>query len=364
MRRHHDIGQGQQPGVDLRLIFPDVQPGAGQLLLLQRLDQRLLVDDAAARGIDEIDMGPQQPDPAPVDQILALRIARRVDGEDVDPRQHRVEIGIPGRAELGFEHVGQPMPVVIMDGEAEGAGAARHRLAYAAHADNAERLAADAMAEHAAWAPAGPLSRTHQLLALGEAARHRDDERHGHVGGVLGEHAGRVGHDDVAGSCCRERDMVHARAVIGDELQPLAGARDQRRVEIVGDGGHQHVAILHRRGQFGAAHPGVGGVEPDVEQLGHARLRLVGQGAGDDDARCSGPGTPGHGPRDAPGTRLRSRALSRVRRGTLAARSPFRLIGRGGHGKTGGHRSADGQDMETRWAWRCELAGESARDWE
>ena len=44
--------------------------------------------------------------------------------------------------------------VVVVDLQAEGAGAARHRLADAAHADDAEPLAPDAVAEHPGRRPA------------------------------------------------------------------------------------------------------------------------------------------------------------------------------------------------------------------
>jgi hypothetical protein len=37
-----------------------------------------------------------------------------------------------------------------------------------------------------------------QRCALDQPARHRQDQRHGHVGGVLGQHARRVGDGDAA----------------------------------------------------------------------------------------------------------------------------------------------------------------------
>ena len=101
---------------------------------------------------------------------------------------------------------------MIVDLQAEGAGAARHRLADAAHADDAEPLAPDAVAEHPGRRPAGPFAVAGEHgRALGEPARHREDQRHGHVGGVFGEHARRVGDGDAAlrarprRRCCRRR---------------------------------------------------------------------------------------------------------------------------------------------------------------
>ena len=109
---------------------------------------------------------------------------------------------------------------MIVDLQAEGVRAARHRLADAAHADDAEPLAPDAMAEHPGRAPAAPFAFAGEhLRALGQAPRHGEDQRHGHVGGVLGEDAGRIGHGDAALHGGRDVDIVDAVAEIGDQLQ-------------------------------------------------------------------------------------------------------------------------------------------------
>ncbi len=76
-----------------------------------------------------------------------------------------------------------------MDREAEALGAARHRLADAAHADDAQALPVDAVAEHAHRPPALPLVGANETLALRDPARGREDQRHGHVGRILGEDA-------------------------------------------------------------------------------------------------------------------------------------------------------------------------------
>ena len=164
-----------------------------------------------------------------------------------------------------------------MDRQAEGAGAHRDSLTDAPHADNSERLAADAVPEHAARAPPVPVARAHQLLALGEAAGDGDDQRHRHVRGVLGQHAGRVGDDDAARARRLQVDMVHTRAEIGDQLQPFACVSDQVGIDVVGDGRDQHIAIGHRSFKRGAVHLLVHAVQRCVEQLGHARHYGIGQ---------------------------------------------------------------------------------------
>ena len=45
-----------------------------------------------------------------------------------------------------------------------------------------------------------------ELFALGQPARDRQDQRHGHVGGVVGQHARGVGDDDVAGLQLRDEN--------------------------------------------------------------------------------------------------------------------------------------------------------------
>src|SRR6185503_7858970 len=91
------------------------------------------------------------------------------------------------------------LAVVIMHLQAEGTRAARDRLPDAAHADDAEPLAPDAVPEHPGRRPAAPLAVGGEHgRALGEPAWHGEDQRHRHVRGVLGEYARRVGHRDAA----------------------------------------------------------------------------------------------------------------------------------------------------------------------
>ena len=130
--------------------------------------------------------------------------------------------------------------------------------------------------------------------ALGQPARHGQDQRHGHVGGVLGQHAGRIGDDDAAYARGIEVDVVDAVAEIGDQLELRAGLGDQRAVDAVGDGGHQHVRRLDRLGELGLAQRLVVDVEARVEQLAHARLDCLRQLARDDHQGFLGGGRHGN----------------------------------------------------------------------
>ena len=221
--------------------------------------------------------------------MIGRRRVRAVDRDDVHAGEHLVEALPIGGVELFLDLGRHLAAVVIVDLQAEGAGAARHRLADASHADDAEPLAPDAVAEHPGRRPAAPILVGGQHAgAFHQPARHRQHQRHGHVGGVLGEHARRVGDGDPALHGGGDVDIVDAVAEIGDQLELLARLREHRGVDAVGDGRHQHVGGFYRFGQLGLRHRLVVGIEPGVEKFPHAQLDVVGQLAGDDDQRLFG----------------------------------------------------------------------------
>ena len=85
------------------------------------------------------------------------------------------------------------------------------------------------------------------------------------------------------------RTRAVSRSMLSTPLPKLAislscgpGLGDQRAVDAVGDGGHQHVRRLDRLGQLGLAHGLVVDVEARVEQLAHARFDGLRQLARDD----------------------------------------------------------------------------------
>ncbi len=189
---------------------------------------------------------------------------------------------------------------MIVDLQAESLGALRDRLADATHADNAEPLAEDAMPEHPGRRPAGPVVLWILEIgrALGETARHGEDQRHGHVGRVLGEHARRVGHGDGPVARRIEVDVVDARSEVGDEAKLRTCLRDDRAIDAVGDGRHEDVGDLGRLHELRLRHRLVVDIELGVEELAHACFDDVRQLARDDDDRLLGSlrhGTPADG---------------------------------------------------------------------
>ncbi len=124
--------------------------------------------------------------------------------------------------------------------------------------------------------------------ALDQPARDGEDERHGHVGGVLGEDARRVGDSDAAVAGRVEVDVVDAGAEVGDEAKLRAGLGNHGAIDAVRDGGDQHVGDFQGFGDLALRQGRVIDVEPGVEQLAHAGLDDIGQLARDNDDRLCG----------------------------------------------------------------------------
>ena len=214
------------------------------------------------------------------------RRVRTIHRDDVHPRQHLVEAFPIGRAQLFGDARRHRPAVVIVDREAERPRAARHGLADAAHADDAETLAPDAVAEHPGRRPARPvLAVGEDGGALDQPARHRQNQRHGHVGGVFGQNFRRIGHGDAARVRRDDIDIVDAVAEIGDQLQLAIGLFEQRFGDLVGDGRHQHIGRAHRVGDLLWRQRRIVEIESRVEQLAHAGLDRVRQLARDDNER-------------------------------------------------------------------------------
>ena len=112
----------------------------------------------------------------------------------------------------------QAAAVVVMHLHPEGTRAPRHGLTDPAHAQNAQAPPRDAPAHEGGRRPAFPAAFLHHGHAFGQAAQHGQDQRHRHIGGVIGHHAGRVRHQNAALAGRRHIDMIHACAVIRDQL--------------------------------------------------------------------------------------------------------------------------------------------------
>ena len=228
------------------------RPGAAKLVILDHAGERVLVDHLAARRVDDIGRRLHQREPPRREQMIGRRRMRAVDGDDVHAGEHLVEAVPIGCLERLLDLRRHAPAIVIVDLQAEGARPLGDGLADAPHADDAEPLAVDAMAEHPGWRPAVPFAAAalQQIRALGEPARHGEDQRHGHVGGILGQHAWRVGDEDAAVPRGFEVDIVDAGAELGDQFELGSGLAQYAPVDAVGHRRHEHVCGLHRLDQL------------------------------------------------------------------------------------------------------------------
>ncbi len=126
--------------------------------------------------------------------------------DDVARREQLVEVD-EARAELGLDRLVGAPPAAVGDLHAEGARPARRGGADLAEADDAERLALQAGAEQVVHVPAPADLAADHALALAEAPRDHQDQRHRDVGRGVGEHAGRV-RDEHAARARRPRTSM------------------------------------------------------------------------------------------------------------------------------------------------------------
>ncbi len=222
-----------------------------------------------------------------------------------------------GRLKFRFGIGVDPPAIVVVDAHVKAAGAPGDGLTDSAHAEDAEALAGDPVAEHPGRRPTGPLAGAQGPLALGQPARHRQDQRHGHVRGILGQNVRRVGDGDAEAVRGPDIDVVDARAVVGDELDPPLRRIEDFGVDPIGDGRNQHVGGAHSLGQTLRVHRLVVQIETDVEQLHHSCFNDVGELSRYDDVWL----LLGHGP-GAAGVRPSGAAVG-TRRLTMARASPL-----------------------------------------
>jgi len=125
----------------------------------------------------------------------------------------------------------------------------------------------------------------HHRQPLGDAAGDSENQRHGHVGGVVGQHAGRVRHQNAALARRGHINVIDPRPVIGDQPHPLARLRQQARVDAVVQRRHQHIGFAQRRGQLVARHWRVVIPQADIEQFAQAGFHHLGQPSRNDNTQ-------------------------------------------------------------------------------
>lgn len=222
-----------------RLAAIDIQRHAAKVPGLQRGQQRRLVDQLAARHIDQPGAGFHAGQLARADQVPRLAVQHAVQRYRVTALEHLTEVN----AALD-RHVGR-VRVVTEHLHAKGLCHASHRAADAPHADEAERLAGE-VARHPAWLGPGPAGAVHRVLDRLETLGQREQQRErafGHRLLGIGRHVDH-GYAPFPGSV--DVDRVDADAVLDDRTQLRRrldhAARDARVAH------QQQVGIGHRVG--------------------------------------------------------------------------------------------------------------------
>ncbi len=244
MGRDHHLGQAEQRRVGRGLGREHVERRPGHVAHPHGLGQRLLVDDAAPRHVDDADAGLGPGQQVLADEADGLGRLGHVQGHEVahldqPVQRHELDAQLAGPV-LGHERVvgHQPHP--------EGVGPLGHQLADAAEAHHAEHLVRqlDAL-------PAGPLPAAldQRGVRLGDVAGLGQQQRHG----VLGRR------QDV-----RLRRVDHHHA-------PLGGRVDVDVVEADAGPAHHHqvrAGLQHLAGHLGGGADDEGGRPVhDVDQL-------------------------------------------------------------------------------------------------
>ena len=263
----------------VRFAVVDIEPGGGDGAVAQGRDQRRIVDDAAARGIDQDRVGVHRRQPLAIDEAVRLRRGRAVNRDDIDCRQQAVHAGVV----LGPRRVlvRQRIAIVIMNLHLEAARARRDHLPDTPHAENAETLAGDLPSNHERRAPVLPRLAAHQAFAFAGAARGAEHQQHGDFGGRIGQHVRSIGDDDAPALRRLQIDMIDAHRVIGDRPDTRGQALDGLGGKLFRVAGQDRVGPGGQLQQFVGAIEPVVGVQQRRERLGQPGFHRIGELAGD-----------------------------------------------------------------------------------
>ena len=169
--------------------------------------------------------------------------------DDVARAEQVVEAEERG-SQLGLELLVGAAPAAVDDLHAERARPPCRGGADLAQADDAERLALQARAEHVVHVPAPAGAAADHALALAEPARDHQDQRHRDVGRGVGEHARRVRDEHAARRAGGHVDVVVAHGDVRDDAQLRAGGVEEGVVDPVVEQRDDGVRARDRRVQL------------------------------------------------------------------------------------------------------------------
>ena len=174
MRRDHHVVELAEGMIGRqRLDGEHVDAGAGDLLLLQSLQQRRLVDDRSARGVDDIGRRLHAGEVGGPNQAAGARAQHDMDGDDVGGGQQLFLAGVADAGFLAFlrRQVRAPGDHV----HAKGLPELGDLGAELAEPNDAERAALDLVAEQALPGHAG----MHARVLAADIAGQFEDQAHG-----------------------------------------------------------------------------------------------------------------------------------------------------------------------------------------
>ena len=222
VRRQHDVFELRQIRMDLRFILEHVERRAGDHVLLQRPRQRTLVDDRAARRVDQESRPLHARERRLIDQP-------RVSGDSGTCSDTMSDVA-SSRSSGMYSASGQPgsrrLVTAIFIPNAR--PRSRDRATDPTATDDAELFALQARPEHELERPALPVARARQTVALAHTARDVENQGPREVGGRIGQHVRRVGADYALLLGVAHVEVVVANCDVGDDLQPWAPRRASR----------------------------------------------------------------------------------------------------------------------------------------
>ena len=263
VRREDHVGrlpQGMIRRQGLHLV--DVEHRSTDPSLLERLDQRLLIDDPATGEVHHQGGRAKPGQGLSADQAAGLGGERRVDSEDVRRGEQDVERERP----LDLQRLQSGVGDVGVEGDhshPEGPRPQRHFTPDRPEAHDAEGATVQFPADELVPFPLAPLHRGVGGGEMPEQRKHRSEKEFGHRHGVPGRG---VDHGDAEGGGGLQRDVVDPHPGTPDHLEAgaatdhlfgdLGGAPDDDRI-VVGDplqqvGRRQGRRDVHLEPRFGA----------------------------------------------------------------------------------------------------------------
>mmetsp|Transcript_6856 Transcript_6856/g.16586 ORF Transcript_6856/g.16586 Transcript_6856/m.16586 type:complete len:268 (-) Transcript_6856:362-1165(-) len=233
MRNNNGVGALLEPWLHKWLVFKHVQPALEVRIGFQVRDECFLVDDGAARRVDEDCVVLHHLELLGVDEVVRVLVEVAVKADDVGGLENALD-GLRARhpdgpLALRLEELAVSCHVVL-----EELGGVRvvvddvHLVALdhhpgvggadAARADDAHRLVLEEIADKEGREPALVVARPHKDVGLDDAAGGRQRQRRGELGCGLCQNTWRVAHSDAVSRRSRHFHVVVANGVVAVHL--------------------------------------------------------------------------------------------------------------------------------------------------